>query len=32
MLSLTRACLAVIRCLREEVDWRVLEQVLAQVG
>jgi hypothetical protein len=30
-LSLTRACMAVIRCLKEERDWLVLNLVLSEV-
>ena len=30
-LSLTRACMVVIKCLKEERDWLVLNLVLAEV-
>ena len=31
VMSLTRACLTVINCLKEEKDWSVLQMVLTEV-
>merc|ERR1719309_1163707 len=31
VISLTKACLAVIKCLKQEIDWRVLSHVFQQL-